>query len=138
MVQFTFMPELGWIIGGAAATAALLLLSYTWAKGRAAGWFRIALAGLRSVVIGAVVLCLLDPQWVEAIKHRQKSRFAILLDTSRSMGTKDVGPDRLSAAKTWVQNQIQNVTSGDILFEQYRSEERRVGKQCRSRSSRAL
>lgn len=119
MVQFTFMPELGWIIGGAAATAALLLLSYTWAKGRAAGWFRIALAGLRSVVIGAVVLCLLDPQWVEAIKHRQKSRFAILLDTSRSMGTKDVGPDRLSAAKTWVQNQIQNVTSGDILFEQY-------------------
>src|SRR5579859_7445741 len=98
MVQFTFMPQVGWIIGGATVAGAIVLLSYIWAKGRAAHWLRFVLAALRWIAIGAVVICLLGPQWVEAIKHQQKSRFAILLDTSRSMGTKDVPQDRLGAA----------------------------------------
>lgn len=119
MVQFTFMPVVGWIIGGAVAVAAVMWLSYAWAKGRATRWLRTGLAGVRWIVICAVVICLLDPEWVEAIKHHQKSRFAILLDTSRSMGTKDVAPDRLEAAKTWLQSQFGNAAPPDLVLERY-------------------
>jgi len=119
MVQFTFVPKLGWVIGTAVAVAGILLFSYGWAKGRPVPWLRLALAGLRWVIFGGVAVCLLDPQWVEAIKHRQKSRFAILLDTSRSMSTKDVPQDRLESAKEWIKAQGGKVASSDIILERY-------------------
>ena len=98
MIRFTYMPELKWLIASAALSAAAVVLSYTWAKGRASRWLRLGLAGLRWIVITGLVLCLLDPQWIEAIKHQQKSRLAVLLDTSRSMATKDTPPSRLAVA----------------------------------------
>jgi uncharacterized membrane protein len=119
MVQFTFMPKVGWIVGSAAFVGALLLLSYTLAKGRATRWLRFALAGLRWIIISAVAICLLDPQWVEAIKHQQKSRFAILLDASKSMGTKDVPQDRLQAATEWIKIQAGTLASADMIIERY-------------------
>lgn len=100
------MPEIKWLVISAALSAAAVVLSYTWAKGRANRWLRLGLAGLRWIIITALVLCLLDPEWIEAIKHQQKSRLAILLDTSRSMGIKDIPQGRLPAAQRWVENQF--------------------------------
>src|SRR5215831_8994174 len=100
------MPELKWLLLSATLSAAAVVLSYTWAKGRANKWLRLGLAGLRWVIITGLVLCLLDPEWIEAIKHQQKSRLAVLLDTSRSMGTKDIPQGRLAATKQWLQSEF--------------------------------
>src|SRR5215813_13525718 len=106
MIRFTYMPELKWLIVSAALSAAAVVLSYTWAKGRGNRWLRLGLAGLRWLVITGLVLCLLDPEWFEAVKHQQKSRLAVLLDTSRSMTIKDVPQGRLPAAQHWLKNQL--------------------------------
>jgi len=106
MIRFTYMPEMKWLILSATLSAAAVVLSYSWAKGRARRGVRLALAGLRWIVITVLVLCLLDPEWIEAIKHQQQSRFAVLLDTSRSMGIKDIPQGRLAAAKLWLQHQF--------------------------------
>jgi uncharacterized membrane protein len=119
MIRFTYMPELKWLIVSAALSAAAVVLSYTWAKGRANRWLRLGLAGLRWLVITGLVLCLLDPEWIEAIKHQQKSRIAVLLDTSRSMGIKDVPQGRLQAAQHWLQNQLASVAPGDVGIDYY-------------------
>src|SRR5262249_7721937 len=74
----------------------------------------LALAGLRWVIIACVVVCLLNPEWLEAIKHQQRARVALLLDTSRSMGAKDVAPTRLAAAKRWLQDNLAKVAPATI------------------------
>src|SRR5436305_12967154 len=99
MIRFTYMPEMKWLIISATFSAAAVVLSYRWAKGRAGRGVRLVLAGLRWIVITALALCLLDPEWIDAIKHQQRSRFAVLLDSSRSMGIKDIPHGRLTAAK---------------------------------------
>lgn len=106
MIRFTYLPELKWLVASAALAAAAVVLSYSWAKGRANRWLRLGLAGLRWVIITAVVLCLLDPEWIEAIKHQQKSRLAVLLDSSKSMSIKDVPDGRLAATQRWLQTQF--------------------------------
>jgi uncharacterized membrane protein len=119
MIRFTYMPELKWLIVSGALSAAAVVLSYTWAKGRANRWLRLGLAGLRWLVITGLVLCLLDPEWFEAIKHQQKSRIAVLLDTSRSMGIKDIPQGRLPAAQRWLQNQFASVAPADVGIDYY-------------------
>jgi len=119
MIRFTYMPELKWLIASAALSAAAVVLSYTWAKGRANRWLRLGLAGLRWVIITALVLCLLDPEWIDAIKHRQKSRLAVLVDTSRSMGIKDIPDGRLAAAKRWLQNEFTSGAPTDVGIDYY-------------------
>jgi uncharacterized membrane protein len=119
MIRFTYMPELKWLIASATLSAAAVVLSYTWAKGRANRWLRLGLAGLRWVVITALVLCLLDPEWIEAIKHQQKSRLAVLLDTSRSMGIKDIPGGRLQATKHWLQDKLSSGTPANIGVDYY-------------------
>jgi uncharacterized membrane protein len=106
MIQFTYIPNPSWVIGGAAVIVALLWWSYRRAKGKPKTPLKLALIGLRCLAIAAVILCLLDPQWVETIKHEQKSRMAVVLDTSRSMSIHDVSKDRLSAAKEWVTKKV--------------------------------
>lgn len=107
------------MIGGAVLAAAALLLSYSWARRRSNRWLRAGLACVRWLTIAAVVLCVLDPEWVEAIKHQQKSRVAVLLDTSRSMGTKDVPLGRLNAAKAWLQQEFKPSVPSDVTVEYY-------------------
>lgn len=119
MIHFTYMPELKWLLISATLSAAAVVLSYTWAKGRANRWLRLGLAALRWVIITALVLCLLDPEWIEAIKHRQKSRVAVLLDTSRSMSIKDIPEGRLAAAKQWLQNQFAGAPAGDVTVDYF-------------------
>src|SRR5579863_2286195 len=119
MIRLTYMPELKWLVASAALSAAAVVLSYSWAKGRGNRWLRLGLAGLRWIIITALVLCLLDPEWIEAIKHQQKSRLAVLVDTSKSMSIKDVPEGRLSAAKHWLQNQFAAVKPKDMGIEYY-------------------
>src|SRR5579872_2649871 len=119
MIRFTYMPALKWLIASGALSAAAVVLSYTWAKGRANRWLRLGLAGVRWVVITALVLCLLDPEWIEAIKHQQKSRLAVLIDTSRSMGIKDIPQGRLPAAQRWLETQFAAAAPPDVGIDYY-------------------
>jgi uncharacterized membrane protein len=119
MIRFTYMPELKWLVISAALSAAAVVLSYSWAKGRASRWLRLSLAAVRWVVITGLVLCLLDPQWIDAIKHQQKSRIAVLLDTSRSMGIKDIPQSRLAAAQRWLQNEFASAAPADVGIDYY-------------------
>lgn len=119
MIRFTYMPELKWLVVSAALSAGAVVLSYSWAKGRANRWLRLGLAGLRWVIISALVLCLLDPEWFQAIKHQQKSRLAVLLDGSKSMSIKDVPDGRLAAARRWLQNQFAAAKPNDVGIEYY-------------------
>src|SRR5205823_2405400 len=61
---------------------------------------------LRWLAVAVVIACLLDPQWVQVIKHQAKSRVAVLLDTSRSMSTKDVPEGRLGSGRKWLQERL--------------------------------
>jgi hypothetical protein len=119
MIQFTYMPEVWWLIIGAVFAGALVCLSYFLAKGRSSRWLRGILAGLRWLSIGAVVLCLFGPEWVEAIKHQPKSRVAVLLDSSRSMSTKDVPQGRLAAAKSWLQQELTPSVPSGVTVDYY-------------------
>jgi uncharacterized membrane protein len=119
MIRFTYMPELKWLVISAALSAAAVVLSYTWAKGRGSRWLRLGLAGLRWLVITGLVLCLLDPEWFEAVKHQQKSRVAVLLDTSRSMSIKDIPQGRLPAAQHWLKDQFAVAAPADVSVDYY-------------------
>lgn len=106
MTQFTYLPDWRWIGVGAVLTLTVVFASYGWARGRAGQPVRQFLGVVRCLVIALVAACLLDPNWVEKIQHRPKSRVAVLLDTSRSMGTQDVPGGRLAAGKDWIQRHV--------------------------------
>src|ERR1051326_4611759 len=102
MIQYSYLPGPWWIIGGGVLVAALIVASYLCGKGRSSRGLRLVLSAIRWSVIAGVIFCLFDPEWLETIKHQQKSRVAVLLDTSRSMSIKDLPQDRLTTAKTWL------------------------------------
>src|SRR3974390_3286831 len=106
MFEFTHVPQARWLALAGLLLAAMLGLSYWSARGNCRRWLRLALTALRCTIIAAVVACVLNPQWVEAIKHQQPARFAVLLDNSRSMGVKDVSPTRLGAARRWLEDNL--------------------------------
>src|SRR5215207_3153605 len=104
MSEFSYFPDpRGLALGGAIALT-LLLLSYSFAKARTSWLQRLWLIGLRLAAIGAVVYCLLNPERVDEKRHQPKSRFAVLIDTSRSMSIKDVPNGRHAQAMTWLKN----------------------------------
>ncbi len=119
MIEFTHALQARWLAIGSVSLVAMLGLSYWRARGNSAGWLRLALAGLRCAIVGAVLICLFNPQWVEAIKHQQRVRFAVLLDNSRSMGTKDVVPTRLGAAKRWLEDNLANAAPENVSLRFY-------------------
>lgn len=119
MIEFGQALRTSWLIIGVVLLTALLGLSYWWARGNSRRGLRLVLAGLRWMIIAAVVVCLFNPEWVEAIKHQQRARFAVLLDTSRSMGTKDVEPTRLAAGKRWLQDNLTKAAPKGIRLEFY-------------------
>jgi hypothetical protein len=119
MIQFTYLPDIRWLISVGAGALTILVLSYYWAKGRSRRGLRIGLAVLRGVIVAAVVFCLLDPEWVEAIKRQPKSRLAFLLDTSRSMTAKDVPAGRLAAARSFLQKDVTPAGMPNVSIEYY-------------------
>jgi uncharacterized membrane protein len=102
MIEFGYQPDWTWLAGGGLAGAALILWSYHAAINKPRGLAKFLLPILRLLTIAAIVLCLLEPQWVTRIEHQQPARVAVLLDSSRSMGIQDVARNRLEAAKTWL------------------------------------
>jgi len=119
MIQFTYLPDAYWLIGGAVLVAVLLFGIYCAARGRAKWRQRVWLIGLRWLTIAAVILCLLDPQWIAPIRHQQKARVAVLLDTSRSMGIKDVPGGRLAFAKEWLQQKFSAAVPPEVAVSYY-------------------
>src|SRR4051812_21487318 len=106
MIQFTYLPRLSWIASGVVIILGLLWWSYRAAKGKPNTPLKVLLIVLRTLAIAAVILCLLDPQWVEVIKRQPRSRMAVLLDTSRSMSSRDVPSGRLAVTKQWVNEKL--------------------------------
>lgn len=106
MIEFSYTPKTEWIIGAVAAVLLFLWLSYYRAKGKPTGGLKFALITLRTLAIAAVIVCLLDPQWVEKIKHEQRSRLAVVLDKSKSMSIADVGSTRLDSGRKWLSEQL--------------------------------
>lgn len=114
MIEFAYqLPAWAWLSGGALAATALWA-SYQRAKGKPRPGLRALLTATRLLVAGAIVLCLLDPQWVEIIKHQQKSRMAVLLDTSKSMSIRDVPGGRLEAARNWIKTKMMPVVPAGV------------------------
>ena len=106
MIRFNYLPDWPWLAGAGVVAAALLFLSYWLAVGKPNWPLRMFLLTLRWLAIAGVTLCLLDPQRVEELRRPQTAQMAVLLDTSRSMGTQDVLENRLGAAKSWLYQQL--------------------------------
>jgi len=85
---------------------ALMGWSYYSARGGAHGGLRLGLLALRLLVLAVVVVCLLDPQRVEEVRHFQPAYVAVLMDTSRSMDWKEGASTRLDLAKNWVKQDL--------------------------------
>ncbi len=119
MIEYSYLPNTLWITAIGCGAAALIFASYFWARGRASRGIRAILGMVRWVIVGAVILCLVDPEWVESVKHQQKSRLAVLLDTSKSMGIKDLPGERLSAAKTWLQTHVTPAVPPEFSVQYY-------------------
>ncbi|HVY70928.1 MAG TPA: glutamine amidotransferase [Verrucomicrobiae bacterium] len=119
MIQFTHIPRLPWVALGALLLLVFLWASYRRAKGKPSPGLRMLLITLRTLAITAVVLCLLDPQWVEIVKHQQKTRMAVLLDTSRSMSIGDVPGGRLGAAKSWLAKKVLPIVPAGVTLSTY-------------------
>lgn len=102
MMQFLQLPDPRWLVFGGLAATVLVASSYSLARGRSQPWVRGLCAFLRMASFTGLVVCLLDPQWVEKIVRPRKARVAVLVDTSRSMATGDLPGGRLAAARSWI------------------------------------
>ena len=114
MMRFTLLPEPHWLVLGGFITVALLIASYASARGRTQRWVRGLCAFLRLLAIVGLVVCLLDPQWIEKTIHPRRARLAVLLDTSRSMATADVAGGRLGAAQAWIERHLRSTLPDSI------------------------
>ena len=123
MIEFSYTPRIEWIIGLTAGVLLFLWLSYYRAKGKPSGWLKFLLVSLRLLAIAAVVICLLDPQWIETVKHEQGSRVAVLLDKSKSMSIEDVGRSRLSSGQKWISDQLMPQAPASVQLTSYAFDE---------------
>src|SRR5471032_1200122 len=81
-----------------AVAAAAILVPLAWLALRPAGpqaGARAVGLGLRTLGIGLLLLCLLDPQWVSSRPKKGANLFAILADNSQGLQIADAG-DALS------------------------------------------
>ncbi len=106
MIEFAYKPGVLWWWVGVPALAALLAWSYYSARGGVNGSLRTGLFTLRVLALAVIILCLLDPQRVEEVRHYQPAHVAVLLDTSRSMGWVDDSQRRLAVARGWIKTQL--------------------------------
>src|SRR5687768_13793508 len=114
MIEFSYTPKIEWIIGLSAGVLLFLWLSYYRAKGKPSGWLKFVLVSLRLLAIVAIIICLLDPQWVETVKHEQRSRVAVLLDKSKSMSIEDVEGTRLASGQKWLSDQLEPLAPAGV------------------------
>src|SRR6266545_4173636 len=106
MIEYSYLPDLRSLTIGAGVAAALLVLSYWFAKRRASWLQRFWLILLRLGAVAVVVFCLLNPERVEEKRHQPKSRLAVLVDASRSMNINDVPGGRFAQATRWLKERL--------------------------------
>ncbi len=119
MIEFSYTPRITWLIGAVAGVLLLVWLTYYRAKGKPTRGLKALLVALRVLTVAAVVTCLLDPQWVEMIKHDQRSRLAVVLDTSKSMSIHDVAGARLDAARKWIARDLTEAAPANVSLATY-------------------
>jgi hypothetical protein len=94
-MNLVYLPPWSLRLIAGIALALLLLAAVRWWRERRGGW----LLALRAVIIGMLVFIMLNPQSLLPREQTEKPRLAVLLDTSASMATRDLGADsRLAAA----------------------------------------
>ena len=103
----------GWAVRRDRARTALLVARPLWPKvvrSPGAGW-RYPRLGLLMLAAAGLVLALARPQWgiVREKIEREGVDVVLLLDTSGSMATEDVPPNRLQLAKTALLNLVQRL-----------------------------
>jgi uncharacterized membrane protein len=97
MTSPAFIASLSWSGGGwiwAALIAAVVLVPLAWLASRPAGHRSGAIAlglGLRTLGLGLLLLCLLEPQWVASRAKRGANAIALLADNSEGMNVVEVG-----------------------------------------------
>jgi uncharacterized membrane protein len=107
MIEFAYKPDWLVLLVGGALVLALLYWSYRSARGQAKPGRRWLLLGLRCLVLGILVICLLDPQRVKELRQYAPGQIAVLLDTSRSMAWEERGKSRLDGATAWLREELQ-------------------------------
>ena len=114
MIEFNWTPDWRWLLPVAILLAGICYWSYHSARGGAGRPLRLWLFAFRLLVLGAVILCLLDPQRVTQEQSFEPVRIAVLMDTSRSMGWADASKSRLDQAKDWVKRGL-NVPDKSVI-----------------------
>ncbi len=77
-----------WLVG-AGVLAMAAVATYTLARGRAARTDRVVMAGLRALLLGVLLFCLLQPSLILSTVVPQQNFVGILVDDSRSMSIAD-------------------------------------------------
>ena len=116
MIEFNWTPDWRWLVPGLLVGAGIIYWSYRVARGTAGPQLRLALFGLRLLVLGAVGLCLLDPQRVTQDRYFDTGRIAVLVDTSRSMSWADDTESRLDLAKDWIKRELKVPKSFSVSY----------------------
>lgn len=116
MIEFAYKP--GWYSVSAVILLILTIVgwSYYSARGPANPGLRLILCCLRVLAVGAVLLCLLDPQRVEEIRHYRPAHIAVMVDTSRSMAWKDERQSRLDDVKDWLKQEFKPPSNLSVSY----------------------
>ena len=94
-MNLVYLPPWSTKLIAGIALALLLLAAVRWWRERGGG----PLLAVRACIIALLVFVMLNPQSVLPREHSEKPKLAVLLDTSASMATRDLGKDsRLAAA----------------------------------------
>ena len=94
-MNLVYLPPWSTKLIAGIALALLVLAAVRWWRERRGG----ALLAVRACIIALLVFVMLNPQSVLPRERTEKPKLAILLDTSASMATRDLGADsRLAAA----------------------------------------
>src|SRR5215469_14627306 len=101
MIVFAHHPD--WRLLAAGLLAGLWLFwSYRTGISRPNRLVASGLILIRALLLATIVFCLLNPERVTSVTHRDPAQIAVLVDSSRSMGIRDMSEDRLTAGLNWV------------------------------------
>jgi len=94
-MNLVYLPPWSTKLIAGIALALLLLVAVRWWRERRGGRLLVVRAG----IIAVLVFVMLNPQALLPREHTEKPKLMLLLDTSASMATRDLGPDsRLAIA----------------------------------------
>jgi uncharacterized membrane protein len=116
VIEFAYKPAWYSWLAASLLIVSIVGWSYFSARGPANPGLRIALSCLRFLVLGAVLLCLLDPQRVEEIRHYHPAHVAVMVDTSRSMAWKDDRQSRLDDVRDWLKQEFKPPSTLSVSY----------------------